>query len=78
MRPVFTAEEMRELVTDVADPRLADEVAARAALWPEGTRGLTAASLAFHDAALADAGFTETAVVCKTSRSVSCSPSPET
>ena len=46
-----------------ADPDLAAEHAARDALWPEGSRGFTSASLAFHRAALDAAGFAESAVV---------------
>ncbi|SDU67778.1 class I SAM-dependent methyltransferase [Jiangella alkaliphila] len=46
-----------------ADPGLAAEHAERAGLWPEGSRGHTSASLAFHQAALDAAGFAESAIV---------------
>ena len=46
-----------------AEPALADAVALRATLWPEGAREWTGATHHFHEAALRDAGFTEAGVV---------------
>ncbi|ATE55225.1 class I SAM-dependent methyltransferase [Actinosynnema pretiosum] len=46
-----------------AEPSLADALARRAALWPEGARDWTGASHRFHEAALLDAGFAEAGVV---------------
>ncbi|WP_053207249.1 class I SAM-dependent methyltransferase [Jiangella muralis] len=46
-----------------ADPDLAAEHAERDALWAGSRRDFTSASLAFHQAALDTAGFTESAIV---------------
>jgi SAM-dependent methyltransferase len=46
-----------------AEPELADALALRATLWPEGARDWTGASHRFNEAALLDAGFAEAGVV---------------
>jgi SAM-dependent methyltransferase len=46
-----------------AEPELADALARRAKLWPEGARDWTGASHRFNEAALLDAGFAEAGVV---------------
>jgi SAM-dependent methyltransferase len=46
-----------------AEPELADALALRATLWPEGSRDWTGASHQFTEAALRDAGFAEVGVV---------------
>jgi SAM-dependent methyltransferase len=46
-----------------ARPELHDEFTERARLWPEHATGFMSPSLAYHEAALVDAGFTETGVI---------------
>ncbi|SCF22314.1 Methyltransferase domain-containing protein [Micromonospora haikouensis] len=46
-----------------AHPALADAVAERQTLWPEGARDWTGATLDYHQAALVEAGLTEVGVI---------------
>ncbi|MTV27696.1 class I SAM-dependent methyltransferase [Nitriliruptoraceae bacterium ZYF776] len=74
MRTIDGARQERALTGDVEDwagwwdaverePALADALAERRALWPEGSRHWTGAGLAFHVAALTEAGFGDVEVV---------------
>jgi SAM-dependent methyltransferase len=46
-----------------AEPGLADALALRSTLWPEGARDWTGATHHFHESALLDAGFAEAGIV---------------
>jgi SAM-dependent methyltransferase len=46
-----------------AEPALADALARRATLWPDGTQDWAGATHHFHEAALVDAGFAEAGIV---------------
>ncbi|MFY1632272.1 hypothetical protein ACN27F_03130 [Solwaraspora sp. WMMB335] len=46
-----------------AEPMLADALALRPTLWPDGARDWTGSTHHFHESALLDAGFAEAGVV---------------